>query len=152
MIDLRHYLYASEFRFLVMTGQNLKSGKLLPVNSLRFSKISGIESTMEYEEIMEGGKNDGPHILSAPHRKHQPLVLERGVIPSASWMSLLKPGMSLGTWLQIIVLDGRGMLTPKQFWIEDGTVTRWETSSLDAMGNSLLIEKMEIAHNGILYL
>lgn len=152
MIDVRHYLYASDFRFLVLTGEDKKAGKLLPINSLRFSKISGIESSMETEEVSEGGKNDGPHILSAPHKKHQSLVLERGVIPTISWMSLLKPGMQLATWLQIIVLDGRGLLTPKQFWIEDGTVTKWETSGLDAMGNSILVEKMEIVHDGIKYL
>lgn len=152
MTDLRNYLYASDFRFLVLTGENQQAGKLLPVNSLRFSKIAGIESTMEYEEISEGGKNDGPHILNAPHKKHQPLVFERGVIPAISWFSLLKPGMRLGTWLQIIVLDGRGLPTTKQFGISDGIVTKWETSGLDAMGSSILVEKIEIVHDGITYL
>lgn len=77
--------------------------------------------------------------------------MERGVIPVSHWMYRLKPGMRLGTWLQIIVMDESGLPTSRQFWIEDGIVTKWELSDLNALGNSILIERMEILHDGINY-
>lgn len=144
--------YAAEFRFLVIAGQPPGSVvNVMPVMRMRFSKVSGIESAMEYEELAEGGVNDAPHILTVPHKKHAPLVLEHGIIPLDCRFSKLRPGMRLGTWLCIMLLDARGMLTPRIFWITDGIVTKRETGSLDAMGNSVLIERFEIMHDGIRY-
>lgn len=142
-------LYMTDFRFLVLTGEKPDTVNILPANRLRFSKISGIEQTTEYEEIAEGGRNEGPHLLTAPHKKHPPLVLEHGVIPAESWLLGLKPGMRLGTWLTVIVLNAAGIITPQMFWITDGTVSKWEMGSLDAMGNSVLVERLEILHDGI---
>lgn len=144
--------YAAEFRFLVMTGQAPSSREGVAENQrLRFSKVSGLESTMEYEELAEGGKNDAPHILTAPHKKHAPLVLEHGLVPAESRFAKWKPGMRLGTWLTVILLDAKGQLTPGKFWITDGIVTKREIGNLDAMSNSILIERFEIMHDGILY-
>lgn len=142
-------LYVSDFRFLVLTGERADAGNILPANRLRFSKISGIEQSAEYEEIAEGGRNEGPHIVTAPHKKHAPLVLEHGVIPAESRLAGLRPGMRLGTWLTVIVLNAAGLPTPQMFWITDGIVTKWETKDLDAMGNSVLVERFEIMHDGI---
>lgn len=143
--------YLTDFRFLVLTG---KKGTKITADSgdrLHFSKISGIERTMDYEEIAEGGKNDGPHILTVPHKKHAPLVLEQGLVPAKSWFATLQPGMRLGAWMNIILLDGSGSMTSRMFWIEDGIVTKWETGGFDAMGNSILVERFEIVHDGIHY-
>lgn len=149
MIENIRGSYATDFRFLVLTGTNPLMGSV--ISNIRFSKISGIESSIELEEIQEGGKNDGPHLLSAPGKRHPPLVLERGVLPVNHWMSRLKPGMRLGTWLLVILLDENGDITQRLFSIDDGIVTKWELSGLDAMGNSILVERMEILHNGISY-
>ncbi len=146
---IQRSLYAADFRFLVMTGEVSGTLQELPVNRLRFSKISGLESSMEYEEIAEGGRNEGPHILTAPHKRHTPLVLEHGVIPAQSRLAFLRPGMRLGTWLSVILLDASGKPTPRMFWITDGIVTKWESGSLDAMGNSVLVERFELLHDGI---
>lgn len=143
--------YMPDFRYLVLTGEDAGADGTFNGGSICFSKVSGIEAAMEQEEIMEGGKNDGPHILLSPHKKHTALVLERGVLPADCWMSRLKPGMRLNTWLQIILLDEKLRKTKKQFWIADGTVAKWELSGLNAEGNSILIEKIEIVHDGILY-
>ncbi len=139
------YNLMADFRFKVMTGRDEGDSEIC------FSKISGMELTMEQEEIQEGGKNDGPHILMAPHKRHQPLVLERGVLPVSSWMSRLKPGMRLDTWLTVVLLNQYGTMTGRRIQIDDGIVTKWELSGLDAMGNSVLVEKLEIVHDGISY-
>ena len=151
MRDSLHHGYESNFRFLVLTGEDSTEGTHVSAGSICFSKISGIEVTAEQEEIAEGGKNDGPHILLAPHKRHQPLVLERGVIPEESWMSRLKPGMRLGTWLQVILLKENGTWSPRQFWINDGIVSKWELAGLDATNGAVLVERLEIIHDGITY-
>lgn len=143
--------YASDFRFRVLTGTIRYSGGTIPGTDIRFSKISGIESAAETEEVAEGGKNSGPLLLPVPKKRHAPLVLERGFLPANHWMTRLKPGMRLGTWLQVIVLSENGSSIDRKFWIEDGTVTKWELSELNAMGSSILIERMEILHDGINY-
>lgn len=144
--------YAADFRFLVMAGQAPDArAQVTEEQRMRFSKVSGLEASMEYEELMEGGKNEAPHILMIPHKKHAPLVLEHGIIPAESRFARLKPGMRLGTWLTIILLDAKGQLTARRFWITDGIVTKREIGNLDAMGNSILVERFEIIHDGILY-
>lgn len=143
--------YERDFRFLVLTGEDTYEKNVTVEGSVCFSKISGIELAMETEEIMEGGKNDGPHLLHAPHKRHQPIVLERGVISKNSWMSRLKPGMRLGTWLLVILLTDKGEWSGRRFGINDGTVSKWELAGLDAMGRSILVERMEIIHDGIIY-
>lgn len=146
MAETKRQTFLPDFRFRVMTGRDEQDG------SVCFSKISGIEVTMEQEEIMEGGKNDGPHILSAPHKKNPPLVLERGFLVKRSWLSKLSPGMRLDTWLQVDLLDEKKEKSGRYFYIEDGIVTKWELSGLDAMSGSILVEKVEIVHDGIIYL
>lgn len=141
-IKIKRTDYAPDCRFLVINKDFDMAG---------FLRISGLTAEMEQEEILEGGKNDGPHIVTASHRRHQPLVLERGVLPQKSWLGKLKPGMQLGTWMEIILLDERGVWMPRTFWIEDGIVTKCEMSGLDALGNSVLIEKIEIVHDGLRY-
>lgn len=144
--------YASDFRFLVMAGQAPgKREEITKDQRMRFSKVSGLESSMEYEELMEGGNNGAPHILTIPHKKHAPLVLEHGIMPAESRFAKLKPGMRLGTWLTVILLSAEGELTKRRFWITDGIVTKREVGNLDAMGNSILVERFEIMHDGIHY-
>lgn len=137
--------YISSYGFLVRLGDDT-------YKEVCFSKISGIESTLDYEEIFEGGYNASPHLVAVPHKKHATLVLEKGAGPKDSWISKIKPGMKLGTWLNVIVLDNKGKPTNRQFYIQDGLITKWELSGLDAMKSEILIERLEIMHEGIQYL
>lgn len=59
--------------------------------------------------------------------------------------------MRLGTWLEVVLLDAAGNNTERRFLIQDGIVTKWEISGLDALGNNILVEKLEIMHEGIRY-
>lgn len=144
--------YALDFRFLVMAGKvPHKRGQIEDEQRMRFSKVSGLESSMEYEELMEGGKNEAPYLLAIPHKKHVPLVLEHGIIPAESRFAKLRPGMRLDSWLAVVLLSAKGELTARRFWITDGIVTKREVGNLDAMGNSILVERFEIMHDGIHY-
>lgn len=138
-----HSEYIPGYRFAVRIGGD--SGKVC------FSRISGIEGTLDYEEIYEGGYNAAPYLVAVPHRTHTPLVLEKGAAQGDCWVNKIRPGMKLGTWLEVILLDGSGKETDRTFSIQDGLVTRWEISGLDAMRNEILIERLEIMHEGIQY-
>ena len=137
--------YISSYGFLVRLGSSM-------YEKVCFSKISGIESTLDYEEIFEGGYNTSPHLVAIPHKKHATLVLEKGAGARKSWISKIKPGMKLGTWLEVTFLDNKGKPTNRQFYIQDGLITKWELSGLDAMKSEILIERLEIMHEGIQYL
>lgn len=139
-------MYAVDFRFLVLMAREGNG-----TERMQFSKISGLSCSLEYEEIAEGGRNEGPHIVAAPHKRHEPLVLERGIAEQGSRLVRLKPGMRLNTPLMIYPLDAAGNKGETGFWIEDGIVTKWETGGLDAMGRSILVERFEIMHDGIRY-
>lgn len=136
--------YVSSYRFAVRLGSNT-------YDKVCFSRISGIESTLDYEEIFEGGYNVSSHLAAVPHKKHAALVLEKGAAPKSSWVSRVKPGMKLGTWLEVVVLNKKGKETERSFRIQDGLITKWELSGLDAMKSEILIERVEIMHEGILY-
>lgn len=138
-----HSDYVPVYRFAVRIGEN--NGKVC------FSRISGIEKTLDFEEIYEGGYNAAPHLVAVPHKNHAALVLEKGAAPGNSWVNKIKPGMKLGTWLEVVLLDTKGKETGQTFTIQDGLVTKWEISHLDAMGREILIEKLEIMHEGIQY-
>lgn len=139
-----HRSYVPGYRFAVCLGGNT-------YDKVCFSKISGIESTLDYEEIYEGGYNSSPHLLAVPHKKHVPLVLEKGAAPVDSWINIIKPGMWLGTWLEVVLLDSRGNETKRSFSIQNGLITKWEVSGLNAMGSEILVERLEIMHEGIQY-
>ena len=143
--------FITEYRFAVKLGEAEYGSSNKRSSRVCFSKISGISSSLDYDEISEGGYNDSPHLVAVPHKKHAPLVLEKGVAPKDSWMSQVKPGMMLGTWLEVVMLDGSGKETDRRFLIYDGLITKWEISGLNALGNSILIEKLEIMHEGIHY-
>ncbi len=136
--------YVPVYRFAVQLGDT-------GYEKVCFSKISGIERSLDYEEIQEGGYNDSPHLLAVPHKKHGVLVLEKGAAVTDSWVSRIRPGMWLGTWMDIVLLDARGNQTGRRFQIDDGLITKWEISGLNAMGSEILIERLEIMHEGIRY-
>jgi len=139
-----HANYVPEYRFAVKLGG---SG----YDKVCFAKISGIERTLDYEEIQEGGYNRSPHLVAVPHKRHAPLVLEKGAAPFDSWINKLKPGMWLGTWMEVVLLDANGKETDRRFSIQDGMVAKWEIAGLNAMGNAVLVERLEILHEGIQY-
>ena len=55
-------------------------------------------------------------------------------------------------WLEMsagVVFGDFSLIKPLLLWINDGLITKWEVSGLDAMGSQLLVEKLEIMHEGI---
>lgn len=127
------------YNFLVAIGQEIFS----------FSKVSNLVSQIEYETVSEGGNNDYP--LLFPKQKTSPdtLTLEKGVrtrYSDQAFNSLLE-GMQVELVTILLVKDGKQL--EKVFYFRKGLIVKRTFSDLDAKGNELLIETLEIAHSGL---
>lgn len=116
-------------------------------NSYGFAKVSNLVQEQEYDSIQEGGRNWSPVFFRKPKSKFDTLVLEKGVKATApvSGAKLMEVGMKLST--VIITIGGDDAYLCYSF--DKGIVTKLELDNLDAMGNSVLIRKVEIAHTGL---
>jgi phage tail-like protein len=124
--------------------------------SAGFSEVSGLEATMEIENYDAGGFNNAT--LRFPGRiKWSNLVLKRGLLavsdpsdPSNFW-----------AWLQGF-LDGQGVRkdgtitlldetqSPTLVWgWQRGLPMKWSGVALNALQSQVVIEQMEIAHEGL---
>ena len=116
-----------------------------------WSKCDGL--TVEYEvfEYQEGGQNDYVHRL--PGRcKYQNIKLTRPLDKTssdiASWVAGQRKKVERSN-AEIAVLDPAGEVVAK--WNLNGVYpVRWTGPSLDASGNQIAIETLELAHNGFL--
>lgn len=118
-----------------------------------FQEVSGLEVQFETEEVVEGGQNRFVHKLPV-RTKYSNLVLKRGVVTQASafggWVSR---ALSAG-----LVRQGGGAKTigiklinekkqPLIAWNIFGAYPlRWEHTPLNAMGNDVLIETVELSY------
>lgn len=121
------------------------------VVQLSFSKISNISKTIEYDTIQEGGRNGYVHSFTKPQTQQEILTCERGI---TTWGNAvlaplgLKPGGKIKMPVIIMVMKYPGHID-KAYCFDEGVVTKWETSDLNAMGDEVLVERFEIAHTGL---
>ena len=125
--------------FLVTIGQELYS----------FSKVSNLVSQVEYETVSEGGNNDYP--LLFPKQKTSPdtLTLEKGVRTRDSDQAFNSLVEGMQVEMVTIMLVNENKQLEKAFYFKKGLITKRSFSNLDATGNELLIETLEIAHSGL---
>lgn len=116
-----------------------------------WTKCEGLTVEYEIQEYQEGGQNDYVHRL--PGRiKYQNLKLTRPLDKSsadvASWVAGQRHKMERSN-AEIAVLDPSGEAVAK--WNLAGVYpVRWTGPTLDAGGNQVATEVLELAHNGFL--
>jgi phage tail-like protein len=121
---------------------------------VRFQSVSGLDVTMDTEQVKEGGENRFEHVLPV-RTKSSPLVLKRG---------LLKPSDSEFTrWLQQTFDDEEFVVKtvyikllneehkPLMLWTINNVWPRsWKMGELNAEQGAVLIETLELNYNRIL--
>lgn len=112
-----------------------------------FSKVSNLVQEQEYDSIQEGGRSWSPVFFRKPKSKFDTLILEKG-IKSAAPNPKAKP-VEVGMKLSGVIITIGGTDAYLRYTFDEGIVTKVELDNLDAMGNSLLIRKVEIAHTGL---
>lgn len=130
---LHPYATNSEFR--------LKIGKY----SLKCAKISNLTIAAETEEVPEGGNNLFPNVFLGARKKADTLVVERALVDD-DILSVFKVGVHVGECTLTILRNGE---VYKELGFDDGIVTKFELTNLDAMGREIMIHKLEIAHSGL---
>ncbi len=118
---------------------------------LRFQRISGLGRELSVHSFHEGGENVGS--LHLPERiTHGNLVLERGVMPITPLSLLFNKvlGSFESDYVDVVVLLLNGQSIPICSWIiTDALPVKWQAGELDAQGNAVLINTLELAYNEI---
>lgn len=116
-----------------------------------WTKCEGLAVEYEVVEYREGGVNDFVHKLPGG-RKYQNVRLTRplnqGAETVARWVGALSRKVERQN-AEIAVLDGDGEVVCR--WNLAGVYpVRWTGPTLDAGGNQVATETLELAHNGFL--
>ena len=116
-----------------------------------WSKCEGLTVEYEVQEYQEGGQNNYVHRL--PGRcKYQNVKLTRPLDKSsadvASWVAGQRTKVKRSN-AEIAVLDPAGEVVV-QWNLNDVYPVKWTGPSLDATGNQIANETLELAHNGFL--
>lgn len=129
-----------------------------------FAEAQGIDSDLEIETYQEGGLNTQPHRFFK-HTKYQNLVLKKGVTSNAAiwdWHNQIVSNKKKVRKSGVLVLYERGGLNlvgaglpgldrmPAAIWMfNNGLPERVHGPSLNAKGNEIAIETLEISHEGL---
>jgi len=115
-----------------------------------FSECSGVEMSLDVEEYKEGGNNSVT--LRFPTRvKWTNIRLKRGVALSDDlwqWHYSFVQGQVLRRDGTVTLMDEEQ--NPVKTWsFRRGLPVKWTGPSLNATGNQVAIEELEIAHEGL---
>jgi phage tail-like protein len=116
-----------------------------------WTRCEGLSVEYEVFEYQEGGTNDHVHRLPG-RRKYPNVKLTRPLDTSSATVARWVSGMVTGVVRQsaeIAVLDAGGLVVCR--WNLAGVCpVKWTGPTLDASGNQMATESLELAHNGFL--
>jgi phage tail-like protein len=152
-MDLAYPLPA--FHFSVAIAGSGQIPQQAYASDASFSEISGLEATLNTEDVREGGQNQFVHRLPTG-TKYQNLVFKRGVVAQVSYLAawatetigstFAKP---ITTQTLVVMLLGPDQ-SPRLAWnVRRAWPVRWDWGKLNAKGNEVLVEVIEFAHSGI---
>ena len=115
---------------------------------IRFQKVSGIKARVDTAELIEGGENLFAHSLPRGVR-YDNLILERGMVIGSRLSSDFNVPMRLFKFtpsdVLVSLLDENSFPIANWLFMEAFPV-QWSISDLDANGNTVVIESMELKY------
>ncbi|MDQ2085381.1 phage tail protein [Herbivorax sp. ANBcel31] len=127
--------------FIVLFGKALFS----------FSKITGLESDIEYDTIVEGGVNSHCHVLPRAKASEKKIVFEKGIglFDSKKILKAFQLGVASDTAGTILVMSS-DLRCMRIITIDAPLLpVRWNASDLDSLSNDVMVESFEIVHCGL---
>lgn len=115
-----------------------------------FSEITGLEVRTEVEEYREGGRNGYVHKL-AKETRYPNLTLKRGITDKTDlwdWHQQVVLGDVERKQVSVVVLDVTGREKWRLIFAEAYPV-KWNGTDLNAAGNTVFVESIELAHHGM---
>lgn len=115
---------------------------------ISFGKVTNIGAKIEYDTFVEGGHNDYPIYLKKPKTKPDTIIFEKGLHTGlgSNVFTKIEEGTKMKNIMIFVKHNGD---TERIFYFDYGIILSKEFSAMDAMGNSVMIEKLEIAHSGL---
>jgi phage tail-like protein len=117
-----------------------------------FREVSGLEQSLETEDVAEGGENSFVHQLPV-RAKPGRLLLKRGLVDRGSALvSWCKEVLQWGLDRRIALADVKVQLfdaqdLPVMTWLCNGAYpVRWALDSLESTKNEAAIEEIELAY------
>ena len=118
-------------------------------NKVSFSKISNMSNRIDIMVHIEGGA-DHPYFLKSPKQKPDMLVFERAIDADTNFLTSFLGKLKEGQLIENVMIFIKHNGTTKRVLCFDyGMVLGKELSPMDAMGKSLMIEKLTVAHTGL---
>lgn len=122
----------------------------LGVMEFGFSKVSGLGREAETTVYQEGGINDRVHVLRAPAKTPGTLRMERGAY-AGEFFPFYLAGERLFLPMRIEVRSPEGEQLLGKFYTLTGLVVKkWEAGELDALQNTILIDRFELNYEHLL--
>jgi phage tail-like protein len=133
---------------------------------LGFAEVSGLNSELEMEDFREGGRNIGPRRFPRWGR-YPNIVLRRGVTTDTTlwdwWADVIMRSYTLdakGTPAPkrvprrnaVILVDGFDHKAIAGWFVSNALPERLSGPGLNARGNEIAIETLELSHEGVLRL
>ena len=132
-----------------------------PTTSVGFAEVSGLNSELEIEEYREGGRNIGPRRFPRWGR-YPNLVFRRGVTNNTSlwewWADVitrsftLRPTKAPPRRNGVILLEAVDHTAIAGWFFANALPERLVGPGLNARGNEIAIEALELSHEGLLRL
>jgi phage tail-like protein len=133
---------------------------------LGFAEVSGLNSELEMEDFREGGRNIGPRRFPRWGR-YPNIVLRRGITSDTAlwdwWADVIMRSYTLdpkGTPKPqpvprrnaVILVDGFNHKAVAGWFVSNALPERLSGPGLNARGNEIAIETLELSHEGVLRL
>ncbi|MBA3843348.1 MAG: phage tail protein [Actinobacteria bacterium] len=121
---------------------------------IRFSHISGLNAEVSGEVLREGGRNVGG-ILLPDQVTFGTLSLERGIVaatPITLWFDRMMSELRGHYADVVIMLLNEGGLPVCSWTVSQALPSRWSTGDLDASGNTVLINHLELTYHDMLWM
>lgn len=117
-------------------------------NDFRFQEVSGLEMTMETEQVTEGGQNR--FIWELPVRaSYADLVLKRGMFIGSGILMWCKNAFENFTFdpVNVIVMLLNDQHIPIQAWyVVNAIPKKWAVSAFDAQQSTVVIESITLSY------
>lgn len=113
-----------------------------------FSKVNNISGNIDYDTIVNGGHNSAPVILPKPKSEPDMIVFEKGLKADLGDLlfSQLTEGKKVGGIMIFVKLNGK---IKRIFAIGSGVIISRQFAPLDATGDQVFLEMLQIAHTGL---
>ncbi|HEV8430476.1 MAG TPA: phage tail protein [Pyrinomonadaceae bacterium] len=115
-----------------------------------FSEVTGLEVRTEVDEHREGGVNDYVHKI-AKETRYPNVTLKRGITDKTDlwdWHQQVVLGDVERKTVSVVVLD----VTGREKWrlvFHEAYPVKWNGTDLNATGNTVFVESIELAHHGM---